>query len=625
MITLHTGPAESPTRYQVDTVSGVPRAEKGEGGEGPVFRARLVDPGHPLDGATVALKLLTHVSPVDFTESRARLDAARDLDHPGLMRIIECFIGTALSAHPPSVADDRDVCWVASEWVEGDRLTDRATSAGVNDKLEWTAQIAESLHRLHAARTPAAPEGVLHRDIKTSNVRITPEGDAVLIDFGLARPAAPDTSVVGTPRWMAPEIMAGQPGGTASDTWGVGAIAHDLLIGGPPTADGADRSRERLAHALRSAGHPHADQIAAHLARTLETDPSERPADLAEWGRTLRDARDGNLRDDGGGPRVLVLTSVGLLLVVAMATLVVWLISADEGKTALRSRTTEAVAVATTTPPTPTDYLCDRAPALPDTPPGQRIRSMFTQLDGCAGAVETFGDGLTLQLRTRTSEADGVILAGPTQPAVRLTDAQNASYREIAGRAQPLNSVTYGGYPIRLTSSADPPSWTLELERGGLVIGTRPDTQGFWIPQQAIQTWRASGGMDGSLGRPTSNTFFDGEGLRLEFERGYLSASIMRSDPNRTQGWLPVDVTDIRTVIVDDPSAPLRPYGDLRGRVLRQAGGHAWFVDGDGRRRWVNSSETWGCLHADEHLVQASIPGYAVATLPLGPPASCDG
>ncbi|MCC6227050.1 MAG: serine/threonine protein kinase [Microthrixaceae bacterium] len=595
----------------------MPRPEAGEGGEGPVFRARLVDSDHPSNGAEIALKLLTDVTPAQFGEVQSRLAAAGALGHRGLMRVIESFIGTALTEAEPGANDERDVCWVASEWVDGERLVDRVGSADLDERLEWIAQIAEAVDRLHTARSASAPNGVIHRDVKSSNVRITPESNAVLIDFGLARPAAPDTSIVGTPRWMAPEVMAGEPGGTTSDIWGVGAIAHDLLVGTPPPADGANRARERLAHALRAAGHPHAEQIATHLSQALDTDPTRRPRDLDKWATQLREAQERPLRPDRRRRNTLAFATVGLL--VAGGALGFFLIR-DSGDTTVTSKGSTTTAADTTSA---TRFQCNTAPELPDTPAGRRVSDAYRQLDSCAGPVESLAEAAILHLTTKDGDDDGALIAGPTQSALRLTDAQLISYLEIAGRSQPTNSVTYGGYPTRLTTSAEPPLWTLELEAGGLVIGTRPDTQGFWIPQQTITMWQESGGVDGTLGKPTSNTYFDGQHLVLEFERGYLEAALGRSSTDDPQAWLPIGPSTIRLVEVLDPGAALQPHGDLNGRVLRQAGGHAWFVDADGRH-WIGSGGAWGCVEADKRQIQADIPGYAVATLPLGPPVRCD-
>lgn len=618
MSTLHTGPAQSPRRYRIETDSGMPRPEAGEGGEGPVFRARLVDPDHPSNGAEIALKLLTDVTPAQFDGVQSRLAAAGALDHPGLMRVIECFIGTALTEAEPGANDERDVCWVASEWVEGERLADRAGSADLDERLEWIAQIAEAVDHLHTARSASAPDGVIHRDVKTSNVRITPEGDAVLIDFGLARPAAPDTSIVGTPRWMAPEVMAGEPGGTTSDIWGVGAIAHDLVVGTPPPADGANRSRERLALALRAAGHRHAEQIATHLAQALDTDPTRRPRDLTKWATRLRDAQDGRLRPDRTRRNAIAFATIGLLLAGCGFG---YLLIRDDGDTTVHSKASTTTAEDATSVPR---FECNTTPEVPDTPAGRRVTDAFRQLDRCAGSVESLAEAVILHVKTNAGADDGALIAGPTQPALRLTDAQLTSYREIAGRSQPTNSVTYGGYPTSLTTSVEPPMWTLELEAGGLVVGTRPDTQGFWIPQQAMATWQASGGVDGPLGKPTSNTHFDGGRLVLEFERGYLEAALGRSSPDEPQTWLPISPGTIRLVEVPDPGAALEPHGDLNGRVLRQAGGQSWFVGSDGQRHWIGTIQAWGCAEADKRQIQADIPGYAVATLPMGPPVRCD-
>ena len=145
------------------------------------------------------------------------------------------------------------------------------------------------------------------------------------------------------------------------------------------------------------------------------------------------------------------------------------------------------------------------------------------------------------------------------------------------------NSVTFGGYPTAVMHGDDPQCVVIELTSGGLIAGRRSDTQMFWIPQQARSLWESEGGLDGRLGFPTSNVFLSGGELRLEFERGYLTAHLDESNPG-AESWLPFDVESVGAQYVDDPGAELRTIGDLGGRVLRQAGGTTWFIDDDGAR-----------------------------------------
>jgi serine/threonine protein kinase len=107
------------------------------------------------------------------------------------------------------------------------------------DRLrEGTRQLALGVHALHRA-------GKLHRDVKPSNIRVTPDGRVVLLDFGLVTELSPTGSqdarlrVAGSPPYMAPEQLAGRALSPASDWYSVGAVIHEALTGSPPQASSA--------------------------------------------------------------------------------------------------------------------------------------------------------------------------------------------------------------------------------------------------------------------------------------------------------------------------------------------------------------------------------------------------
>ncbi|MEU8626809.1 serine/threonine-protein kinase [Streptomyces sp. NPDC048669] len=130
--------------------------------------------------------------------------------------------------------------------------------------------------------------GVLHRDVKPTNVRITTQGRVVLQDFGLVR-LIEDTAItkvgalVGTPRYMAPEIMRGERPGPTSDLYGLGLCMYLMLTGKPPLAEvedvGAVVERAIDEGALRLTGSHH--QVLPELAELVDAlsarEPSMRP------------------------------------------------------------------------------------------------------------------------------------------------------------------------------------------------------------------------------------------------------------------------------------------------------------------------------------------------------------
>lgn len=190
----------------------------GSGGMGTVYRA--VDGG----GDAVALKLL-HPGIGSDAAARERLRrevaALQKLRHPAVAAVLD------------AEADSTEA-FIVTELVDGDTLEEhvRARGAlGADDLLALAAGLRDALAAVHRA-------GVVHRDLKPSNVLLTDDGP-VLIDFGIAQ-AAGDTSltstglVVGTPGYLAPELIDGGEPSAATDLWGWAAVLAFAATGRPP-------------------------------------------------------------------------------------------------------------------------------------------------------------------------------------------------------------------------------------------------------------------------------------------------------------------------------------------------------------------------------------------------------
>jgi Protein kinase domain len=244
-------------------------AKLGEGGMGVVHLARKGD------GPRVALKVLRpHI--VGDDEARARL--AREVS--SLERIRSRWIAEIVDADPWA-----ETPYVATRYVPGLSLHDHVPEEGpiVGDDLRWFARcLAEGVASVHAV-------GVLHRDVKPSNVLL--EGRTpILIDFGLARvaddPKLTHTGwLLGTPGYLAPEILFGDDATTASDVHSWAATVAFAGTGHPPFGRGPsmavmDRVR-RGEHDLT--GLP--DDLRAIVSVALEPDPARRPSvgDLRTW------------------------------------------------------------------------------------------------------------------------------------------------------------------------------------------------------------------------------------------------------------------------------------------------------------------------------------------------------
>jgi serine/threonine protein kinase len=260
------------------TVPRVPRrvgpytllAKIGEGGMGVVHLARRDD-----DDTRVALKVMrSHI--VGDEEARQRL--AREVASLG--RIRSRWVAEIVDADPWA-----EVPYVATRYVPGLSLHDHVQQEGPisdGDLLWFAGCLAEGLASVHAA-------GVLHRDIKPSNVLM--EGRTpILIDFGLARvaddPRLTHTGwLLGTPGYLAPEILYGDDASAASDVHSWAATVAYAATGAGPFGRGPamaimDRVR-RGEHDLRDIHGPLREVVAA----ALDPEPARRPTleQLLAW------------------------------------------------------------------------------------------------------------------------------------------------------------------------------------------------------------------------------------------------------------------------------------------------------------------------------------------------------
>jgi non-specific serine/threonine protein kinase/serine/threonine-protein kinase len=188
------------------------------GGMSSVYRA------HRADGAyqqQVALKLLDSLDPLRVAGLRRERELLARLEHPHIARLIDG--GLSASGVP----------WLVLTWVEGENLDVwlQRTLPPLELRLQLFDQIASAVQYAHAHM-------VLHRDLKPANVRVTATGQAVLLDFGIARDnapangsAAPRTQVQLTPAYAAPEQLNGGSASVHTDVHGLGLLLFELLTG----------------------------------------------------------------------------------------------------------------------------------------------------------------------------------------------------------------------------------------------------------------------------------------------------------------------------------------------------------------------------------------------------------
>ena len=271
----------------------------GAGGMGAVFRAH--DTRLQRD---VALKLLP---PPLFADESARLRLVREaraaaaLNHPGICTIHE-------------VGDSDGEIYIAMELVPGRPLSALVPAGGLPTEtvLGYGVQIADALAHAHE-------HGVIHRDLKSANVVITPAGRAKVLDFGLARrppgggdavrasadPTLTETgAIVGTPHYLAPEVLRGERGDRPSDIWALGVLLHELLAGALPFS--GRTGFELSAAILNQSPAPLPPRVPpglrALVERCMAKDPAQRFRNAGEVRAALEALQSGSAATAAGAP-----------------------------------------------------------------------------------------------------------------------------------------------------------------------------------------------------------------------------------------------------------------------------------------------------------------------------------
>jgi serine/threonine protein kinase len=257
----------------------------GVGAVGRVYRAR-----DPETGRVVALKRVRrHLSRDARVMERFRREgiAAEGLSHPNLLKVYD-------------VGPD----YLVLELVEGEGLDERLERKGAlspDEALPMLRQLAEALDSVHA-------RGIVHRDVKPSNVLLTRQGTVKLSDFGMAHlswaPITRSGELVGSPAYMAPEQIALGDVEPASDLHALGVVAFLCLTGRRPFEGRSvgELLRSVVDHeppsasALRPSLPPAVDAV---LARAMAKDPDDRHPTA----RQLVDALERALADQTGPRR----------------------------------------------------------------------------------------------------------------------------------------------------------------------------------------------------------------------------------------------------------------------------------------------------------------------------------
>lgn len=251
----------------------------GAGGFGGVWLAN----DHRL-GQRVAVKAAHAPDPDTELRIRREARALGAVVHPNCVRILDLVDSQAY----PGLAGLRGLV-IVMEYLDGQSLGDLITARGPVDDLA----AARIWLRTAGALAAAHQQGVLHRDVKPSNVVLDPRGEPHLIDFGIARAPGDMTltmhgMVIGTPDFLAPETARGDRATPSSDSWQLAATISFALTGVPPRGDHTN-AVSGLRAAAASASPTNLPRRSVHrqlLAACLASDPAARPA-LSEVRRTL--------------------------------------------------------------------------------------------------------------------------------------------------------------------------------------------------------------------------------------------------------------------------------------------------------------------------------------------------
>nr|XP_044990291.1 serine/threonine-protein kinase PAK 4 isoform X2 [Jaculus jaculus] len=172
-----------------------------------------------------------------------------------------------------------DELWVVMEFLEGGALTDIVTHTRMNEEQIAAVCLAvlQALSVLHA-------QGVIHRDIKSDSILLTHDGRVKLSDFGFCAQVSKEVprrkSLVGTPYWMAPELISRLPYGPEVDIWSLGVMVIEMVDGEPPYFNepplkAMKMIRDNLPPRLKNL-HKASPSLKGFLDRLLVRDPTQR-------------------------------------------------------------------------------------------------------------------------------------------------------------------------------------------------------------------------------------------------------------------------------------------------------------------------------------------------------------
>ena len=234
-------------------------------------------------GQDVALKLLTlppslnpeEAEPLIAGFEREALTTTR-LSHPSIVQV-----------HEASPQQNRH--FLVMEYLQGQTLQKRMSEGALtpSEAFPILTQIAGALDAVHKA-------GMIHRDVKPTNVMLLPDGTAKLMDFGMAQSTEEARmthrgAIAGSPSYLAPEQIKGEPETTATDTWALGVLSYEMLTGHLPfTGLNVGGVMFQIMHQLPTPMPDLPPAIQEVLLRALDKRPSQRYSTAGALVRALK-------------------------------------------------------------------------------------------------------------------------------------------------------------------------------------------------------------------------------------------------------------------------------------------------------------------------------------------------
>lgn len=295
----------------------------GAGGMGEVYCAQ-----HSRIGRRAAVKILTHASNSDGSLNRFFNEAKiqSSLRHPNIATLYDF---TEVYGQP---------C-IIMEYIDGETLAERVRPSGplpLSESLYIFQAIVQAIAYVHS-------NGVVHRDIKSNNIKISSCGEVKLLDFGIAKSEASEQltatgSVIGTLEYLSPEQIMGGVADARSDIWALGVLLYEMVTGRVPfqamTIGELCKKIEKVDYAPPTVLNPEVPrEVVTVIAKCLRKNPADRYRvaqdllnEVQQLMRVFSDSGAANLDRRSGSTVRIALTNIDRRLIAGIAASVVVLV-----------------------------------------------------------------------------------------------------------------------------------------------------------------------------------------------------------------------------------------------------------------------------------------------------------